>query len=137
MSRVQKACPVVFRMLDRGPEVLAFERPSAGKQFVKGTIEAGEKPIDAAKRELREESGLVVNSPMTSLGVCEIGTSRQRWHFFRWQGLSLPDTWQHETTDDHGHTFSFFWHPIDVPLDQYCHSIFEEACEFFAPRLLR
>ncbi|MGZ9720287.1 NUDIX domain-containing protein [Rhizobium miluonense] len=31
---------------------------SAGKQFVKGTIEINETPVDAAKHELWEESGL-------------------------------------------------------------------------------
>lgn len=63
MSKVQKACPIVYRRCDGGAEVLAFIHPSAGKQFVKGTIEPGETPLDAADRELWEESGLTVRSP--------------------------------------------------------------------------
>ncbi|MGM4986502.1 NUDIX domain-containing protein [Rhizobium sp. 11_C7_N12_5] len=135
MSKVQKACPVVFRMRDSGSEVLAFIHPSAGKQFVKGTIEPSETPLAAAERELWEESGLTALSPMALLGQCQIGPSRQLWHFFGCQAVGLPDTWQHLTADDHGHTFAFFWHPIDLPLDQDWHPIFHEAFNFFAPRL--
>jgi 8-oxo-dGTP pyrophosphatase MutT (NUDIX family) len=135
MSKVQKACPVVYRRRDSGPEVLAFVHPSAGKQFVKGSIEVGEAPLDAAKRELLEESGLIVHAPIASLGRCEIGPDRQLWHFFGWQASGLPDTWQHETADDQGHTFAFFWHPLGLPLDQDWHPIFHEAHNFFALRL--
>jgi 8-oxo-dGTP pyrophosphatase MutT (NUDIX family) len=48
-----KACPVVLRSLGDG-EILAFEHPLAGWQLVKGTVEAGELPRDAAIRELYE-----------------------------------------------------------------------------------
>ena len=58
MTYMNKVCPVVVRLCDGRREVLAFVHPVAGKQFVKGTIESGENPLDAARRELREESGL-------------------------------------------------------------------------------
>ncbi|MFK0166273.1 NUDIX domain-containing protein [Rhizobium sp. NPDC090279] len=137
MSKVQKACPIVFRKLDRGSAVLAFVHPSAGRQFVKGSIETGETPLGAAERELWEESGLTACSPMAFLGQREIGPDRQLWHFFKWQVLGLPETWQHQTVDDYGHSFAFFWHPLDRPLDRHWHPIFHEAFDFFAPRLLR
>lgn len=35
---IEKACPVVFKIREKGVEVLAFTHPSAGKQFVKGSI---------------------------------------------------------------------------------------------------
>ncbi|NRP85253.1 hypothetical protein GFPCMMHI_01138 [Ensifer adhaerens] len=121
---MQKVCPIVYRSHSGDAEVLASFHPSAGKQFVKGTIEPSETPLAATKRELWEESGLTAQSPMALLGQCEIGPSRQLWHFFGCQAVGLPDTWQHLTADDHGHTFAFFWHPI-----------FREAFNFFAPRL--
>ena len=103
---------------------------------MKGTIEPSETPLNAAERELWEESGLTAQSPMAFSGQCEIGHSRQLWHFFRWQAFGLTETWQHLTADDHGHTFSFFWHPVKLPLDQDWHPIFHEAYDFFAPLLL-
>lgn len=135
MTGVEKACAIVTRATNRGLEVLAFTHPSAGNQFVKGTIEKGEYPQNAAERELREESGLVSRSAMKPLGKQEIGPDRTLWHFFVWHSSGLPDRWHHMAEDDYGHTFAFFWHPIDLPLDQDWHPIFHEAFEFVASRL--
>lgn len=136
MNKREKACPIVIRLFDGRPEVLAFAHPLAGKQFVKGTIEAGENPLDAAIRELREESGVHADGPLISLGTHSIGESLQRWHFFEYVSSELPDTWSHQTEDDFGHTFVFFWHPLSKPLDRDWHSIFHEAFAFFAPRCI-
>ncbi|ATQ70737.1 DNA mismatch repair protein MutT (plasmid) [Methylosinus trichosporium OB3b] len=133
MYKSEKVCLVVIRTFECRLEVLAFVHPSAGKQFVKGTIETGETPDEAAERELREESGLTIQSPLVYLGQHQIGAERQLWHFFHFCSSGLPDTWQHQAEDDHGHTFSFFWHPIDLPLDRNWHPLFHEAFEFFAP----
>jgi len=132
---VEKACPVVTRASERGLEVLAFMHPSAGNQFVKGTIEKGEQPRNAAKRELLEESGLVCPYAMEPLGILPIGLDRTLWHFFAWRSTGLPDRWRHATEDDFGHTFAFFWHPIKSPLNGNWHPIFHEAFQFFAGRL--
>ena len=132
MLNVQKACPVVTRTTDRGLEVLAFLHPLAGRQFVKGTIEKGETPSDAAKRELFEESGLSCPDPMEPLGKAPIGPDEATWHFYRWHSTGLLDTWSHATKDDHGHMFTFFWHPIDVPLDESWQPTFHEAFCFLA-----
>ena len=51
---MEKAWPIVLREKDGAIEVLAFQHPQAGKQFVKGTIELDEDPVAAAARELRE-----------------------------------------------------------------------------------
>ncbi|MES5096909.1 NUDIX domain-containing protein [Agrobacterium sp. BA1120] len=116
--------------------MLTFTHPSAGRQFVKGTIEKGEKSQEAAERELFEESGLRVRSSMIFIGTQEIGIERVPWHFFAYRNSSLPDTWTHVTEDDDGHSFSFFWHSVQRPLDQQWHPIFHEAFTFFVPRVL-
>ncbi len=137
MQKVDKACPVVTRLGDHGEEVLAFVHPFAGKQFVKGTIDAGEAPAQAAARELREESGLVVPSAMQFLGATEIGPERLVWHFFYVFLLGLPEQWDHVTEDDGGHVFHFFWHRLDAPFDDTWHPLFSEAHSFFAPLIPR
>lgn len=130
----EKACPIVVRLNSGQPEVLAFAHPSAGKQFVKGTIESDGDSDEAAIRELWEESGIRIVKPLFYIGVHQIGTTRQCWHFFQHVSSGLPETWYHHTANDFGHTFAFFWHPLREPLDQSWHSIFHEAFAFFAPR---
>jgi 8-oxo-dGTP pyrophosphatase MutT (NUDIX family) len=109
--------------------------PSAGNQFVKGTIQKGEQPRNAAERELLEESGLVCPFAMEPLGSLAIGPDRVLWRFFAWHSIGLADRWHHAAEDDFGHTFTFFWHPIRSQLDENWHPIFHEAFEFFAGRL--
>jgi hypothetical protein len=46
MINVQKACPIVTTATKHWLEVLAFRHPSAGNQFVKGTIQQGKQPRD-------------------------------------------------------------------------------------------
>lgn len=121
-----KVCPVVFRVSDRGAEVLAFRHPSAGNQFVKGTIEHGELAALSAVRELREESGICAGPALIDLGQFPVGENLL-WHFFALQRNDLPDRWNHRTEDDFGHTFSFFWHPLDQDLDADWHPQFHEV----------
>ena len=45
-----------------------FRHPLAGIQLVKGTVEPSEKPADAARRELFEESGLNTKQPLFFIG---------------------------------------------------------------------
>jgi len=136
MHMVEKACPIVVRRQGADMEVLAFVHPSAGKQFVKGTIKSGENPIAAAKRELREESGIVGSSAFADLGVCDVGPDKQRWHFFCLLVNNSADSWLWETEDDFGHVFRFFWHPIKKPLGKEWHPVFHEAFAFFSTRLV-
>jgi 8-oxo-dGTP pyrophosphatase MutT (NUDIX family) len=127
MIAQQKACPIVVRGTRAFREVLAFQHPSAGRQFVKGTIEPGEAPSQAAERELLEESGLSLPSPLVFAGKHEIDMERQLWHFFYAEVSGLPDSWDHQATDDNGHVFQFFWHPLHAPLDDAWHSLFHEV----------
>ncbi|WP_172292336.1 NUDIX domain-containing protein [Pseudoruegeria sp. HB172150] len=130
MSVASKSCPVVTRRQGIVLDVLAFVHPCAGKQFVKGTIEAGETPLEAARRELREESGLIELSTPVALSVAAIGSDRQPWHFYQWIKIGLPDSWSHQTEDDGGHVFTFFWQPLDGLLADDWHPMFHEAFDF-------
>ena len=104
-----KACPVVLRAVQNHLEILAFEHPLAGLQLIKGTIEAGEHPADAAVRELHEESG-IEGVAAVDLGLWESGYEGRLVASPLPVAHPLPDTWVHHTQDDGGHDFRFFWH---------------------------
>jgi 8-oxo-dGTP pyrophosphatase MutT (NUDIX family) len=128
-SMGQKVCPVVFRVSHGRAEILAFRHPSAGNQFVKGSIEAGEAAPQAAIRELQEESGIKVDTDLLNLGEALIGEQSTVWHFFAVEVEGLPQGWEHRTTDDFGHIYSFFWHPLANDLNEDWHPQFHEAIE--------
>jgi 8-oxo-dGTP pyrophosphatase MutT (NUDIX family) len=50
----------------------------------KGHVDPGERPIEAAMREVREETGVIVAEP-----VCELGESR---YWYRRDGRTIPKT---------------------------------------------
>ena len=105
---IEKAVPVVLRQRG-GIEILAFVHPLAGKQIVKGTIEAGEVAEAAAIRELAEEAGITDGRVSGGLGSLIGGST---WHFERVAVGDLPEEWRFRTKDDGGHDFEFFWHPL-------------------------
>ena len=61
MKSVRKAYGYVTRIHNGITQVLAFRHPMAegGIQIPKGTARADETPLEAVKREIREETGLV------------------------------------------------------------------------------
>jgi 8-oxo-dGTP pyrophosphatase MutT (NUDIX family) len=126
---MDKACPVVLR-LRGGVEVLAFRHPEAGLQIVKGTIERGETPEQAAVRELAEEAGIDDARASGRFGSLEIG--EDTWHFVRIQTGDLPERWVHPCKDDGGHDFAFFWHPLDAEADGQWHDSFRQALRHIA-----
>lgn len=130
-----KACPVILSSIP-GARVLLFRHPIAGVQLVKGTIEKGETPAETALRELSEESGIAAASVISDMGCWDAGHLDQIWSFqLCFTHASLPEQWAHLTLDDHGHTFSFFWAPLDnLPYDD-CHPVFRRALRFLAARL--
>ncbi|BDB27426.1 DNA mismatch repair protein MutT [Cupriavidus sp. TA19] len=134
-----KACPIVLRRTQNRVEILAFEHPLSGFQIVKGTIEPGEPPADAAVRELREESG-ITGVATADLGLWESGFEQQIWSLHLCeptQPQPLPDTWEHHTADDDGHVFRFFWHPLgEAPSEQW-QSLFRDALSVIGERLAR
>lgn len=128
-----KVCPIVFRTCKGVTEVLCFRHPLAGKQFVKGSLKEGEAALAAALRELQEESGIAIAGGLLDLGEAPVGTAA--WHFFAVQIAGLPDCWEHQTLDDFGHLFSFFWHPLSDDLDEQWHAQFHEAFQVMRRRL--
>lgn len=60
MQVIEKAFGYITRTHEDQLQVLVFEQNSvgAGIQVPKGTVEEGETPLDAVKREMLEETGL-------------------------------------------------------------------------------
>lgn len=132
---IDKACPVVLRSPEGKCEILAFAHPSAGHQFIKGTVEASETPAAAALRELYEEAGITAHTITTMLGSSNTIQSGERWHFFVVQTDPLPDSWQHKCADDDGQLFGFFWHPVRQPLPDSFEHRFHKALYFIRAQL--
>jgi 8-oxo-dGTP pyrophosphatase MutT (NUDIX family) len=133
--RPDKACPVVLAGAEL-PRLLLFRHPQAGVQLVKGTIERGETPEQAALRELAEESGINAAEIADDLGCWDSDYHGQIWSFQLCQaGGALPEQWSHQTLDDHGHIFEFFWASLDhLPYDD-CHPVFRRALVFLCESL--
>jgi len=129
---IGKACAC---LVDARGRLLVFDHPGdGGMQLVKGTIEPGEAPEAAVRRELLEESGLVFDGPLEPLGTlerfCGAGTEGnrqshdQRWHLFlmRWTGAPLPETFTHTahgSPEEDGLVFAFRWLAADDALDGF------------------
>jgi 8-oxo-dGTP pyrophosphatase MutT (NUDIX family) len=128
MGSPSKACAVVIRSPD-AIEVLAFEHPLAGFQLVKGTIEGGETPQQAAVRELREEAGFEARA-VEDLGEWDSGYMGQIWSLQLCAPLAaLPEHWIHHALDDGGHDFRFFWHPLSREPAAGWHEVYVRVLE--------
>ncbi|MNM81974.1 NUDIX domain protein [compost metagenome] len=132
-----KACAVVLSPSAQ-PGILLFRHPQAGVQLVKGSIENGETPREAALRELAEESGIQDATIKDDLGCWDAGHLGQTWsfHLCRVEG-AVPERWCHQTLDDHGHTFAFFWASLDHLPYSECHPVFQRALSFVSEALKR
>lgn len=124
---INKACPVVLRQSANGIEILAFKHPLAGCQLVKGTVEPGESPEQAAVRELAEESGLT-GTVAEDLGCWMPACENHHWAFLL-MAINEPisERFRFYTQDDGGHWFEFFWHPLNQQPDNRWHPLFKEA----------
>lgn len=130
-----KACPVVLSSA-LPHKILLFRHPLAGVQLVKGTIEKGETPSEAALRELAEESGISDAVIGSDLGVWHANHLNQIWSFQLCHvERPLPEQWSHQTFDDHGHLFEFFWASLDNPPYDDCHPVFQRALAFLHTEL--
>ncbi|MDP9605171.1 UNVERIFIED_ORG: 8-oxo-dGTP pyrophosphatase MutT (NUDIX family) [Variovorax paradoxus] len=128
---IPKACAC---LVDARGRLLVFRHPEdGGMQLPKGTIEPGESPEVAVRRELLEESGIDYAGELQSLGTldrqCEAGvegnTHRhpQLWHLFlmRAEG-ALPESFTHTATgspEEEGLVFLFSWLEAGDPLGDF------------------
>ena len=124
---MNKACPVVLRHNNNTLELLAFKHPNEGNQLVKGGIKKHESLDSACIRELKEESGIDAQV-VRDLGAWEPGYKNQVWGIclMHYENV-LPDTWTFKTKDDGGHIFSFFWQPLNSPLDNNWNDVYTKA----------
>lgn len=115
------------------PQLLVFsslEEP--GYEVPKGAVEAGETPLQAAERELEEETGLSEAVLIGELGITWYGQEKQ--HFYLLEAADgLPSTFEHQVTGeggDQGFCYQFLWLDIGPGLaDQLVQgsSVFEPA----------
>jgi predicted NUDIX family NTP pyrophosphohydrolase len=83
-SKKQSAGVLVYRWSARGLEVLLAHpggpifrhRDALSWTIPKGEIEQGEPPLDAARRELREETGFELPGPYVSLGSVKLKSGK-------------------------------------------------------------
>lgn len=127
---MNKACPVVLRKNNNMLELLAFKHPNEGIQLVKGNIKKDERLENACIRELAEESGIQAQV-VKQLGVWEPNFKNQVWGFclMHYEDI-LPDTWDFETKDDGGHKFSFYWQPLNSPLNDNWNEVYKRAFQY-------
>jgi 8-oxo-dGTP pyrophosphatase MutT (NUDIX family) len=130
-SAVHKACAC---LVDSRGRLLVFDHPEdGGMQLPKGTVEPGETPDVAVRRELLEESGIVYDGALQSLGTmdreCEAGVEgnvhrhAQLWHVYLMRTKEArPETFEHVASgspEEDGLVFRFRWLTPDAPLDVF------------------
>jgi len=127
---MNRACPIVLRNNNSNLELLAFKHPNGKNQLVKGGINKGEPLESACIRELAEESGIQAEA-VRQLGIWDSNFKKQVWGFYLMHYKDiLPDTWEFETKDDGGHTFSFFWQPLNSPLSDNWKEVYKNAFQY-------
>lgn len=119
---VRKACVYITR---NGTDLLVFEGPGhEGLQVPKGTVEPGEQPREAARREAVEESGLATLQTLDHL-TTDVWTRREspprRYvrSFYHAPVHEPRDAWTHVVTapgEERGETYAFSW--VDLPTDR-------------------
>jgi putative (di)nucleoside polyphosphate hydrolase len=130
---VPKVCAYITRN-DR--ELLAFEADGHdGLQIPKGTIESGESPLEALRREVEEESGLTelqsIRRVANDVWVRRLSPPKlYHRHFFHASVDDDRDAWTHVVTgegEERGMEFEYSW--LELPssrdfvlaLDDYLH----------------
>jgi len=128
---VLKACAL---LADARGRLLVFMHPDdGGLQLPKGTIEPGEAPEDAVRRELLEESGIDHTGALQPLGTlpreCPAGVEGnshrhpQLWYLFLMRAQdALPEHFEHTATgspEEEGLVFRFRWLAAEDALDGF------------------
>jgi 8-oxo-dGTP pyrophosphatase MutT (NUDIX family) len=131
MKVIHKACAC---LVDAQNRLLVFLHPGdGGLQLPKGTVEPGESPQDAVRRELLEESGIVYSGALYELGTmdrhCSAGIEgnahdhQQLWHLYLMRRVEpLPARFDHiaiGSPEEAGLVFGFQWLAIDAPIEGF------------------
>ena len=118
---ILKACAC---LVDARGRLLVFDHPAdGGMQLPKGTVEPGEAPEDAVRRELLEESGIAYDGELQALGTmdrhCDAGIEGnarahpQLWHLYLMRSHApLPERFDHVAVgspEEDGLVFRFRW----------------------------
>ena len=116
---------IAYITRERGGEtqLLVFEHvdfPDAGVQVPKGTVEPGETLESAARREVREESGLTELDGLEFIGQITQTAfgAAEEWNFFALRAdgnIADCETWTHRVRgrgEDEGMRFRYYWVPL-------------------------
>lgn len=117
VTPVDKAYAYATRSSGSDRELLVFEqeKPGAGVQVPKGTVDDGESPSGAVVRELGEECGVEDVTSVSHLTTDRWTHDRRgvyRRHFFHVHVQDDRDEWNHVVTgggEDDGLVFSCYW----------------------------
>jgi 8-oxo-dGTP pyrophosphatase MutT (NUDIX family) len=117
----QKSFSYIIRLNQAGPELLVFDSlEEPGLEVPKGSVQPGETPMQAAMREVEEESGLTGLALITELGVTLWQDEEQHFFLFRASG-PLPDRFEHVVTGqdgDRGMRYQYGWIAVTPALGQ-------------------
>ena len=118
-ASVGKVVAFVTRNGPTGAELLVFDHPNAGVQVPAGTLEAAENPLDGARREAWEETGLADLRLVAPLGQCNDGPGGEIVrHFFHFGSeMETAEDWWVVSPDGGGLCWHCRWAPLsDVRL---------------------
>ncbi|MCB9829834.1 MAG: NUDIX domain-containing protein [Planctomycetes bacterium] len=135
---VPKVRIAVLRGPPQAREILLLLHPQTAPQLPGGGIESGETPLEAARRELHEESGLWIEDHGEMLGPFDYRLAggpygdgpleTQRWHVWRVEApAGVRDAWTHDVHGegiDAGYRFDYRWAPLDAALVHRVHERF-------------
>lgn len=136
MSAAKKVFSYVVRT-DRGdPRLLVFDsHDEPGLEVPKGAVAAEEGFVEAAVREIREESGIFGVRLVRRLGVTTYLDEEQVFLLLV-APENLPETFEHAVTGegiDRGFVYRFRWAPVDSTLRetlvQGCGAFVDELIE--------
>jgi 8-oxo-dGTP pyrophosphatase MutT (NUDIX family) len=131
---VPRAFACVIRERAGGRDLLVFDHPEEGTQIPKGRIDRGESTMEAAARELVEESGLDLE-PYRYIGYLHRSfdhpgtgeTVTEDWHLWAFRApAGVGDTWTH-FPEEEGMEFSFRWLPLDGLASSEVHPYFTDV----------
>jgi len=116
MQVVEKAFGYITREHEEQMQVLVFEQTTvgAGIQVPKGTVEEGETPLEAVKREMLEETGLttlIVQGLIAQDYFNHPSGVLQKRYIYHLTSDETREAWQHYPTgmNEADLLFSFYW----------------------------